>query len=108
MNDKMDEAIRSCFADRCRPSNEIKAELRKKLVAAQRRRETIMGWAVMAFTLIFSAGLIAAIWMLTGSAAVVYICSVNLLLSGVSGALITFVCRMNRSKGGCEDASVCD
>jgi uncharacterized membrane protein len=108
MNDKLDKAIRSCFADRRRPPDEVRAALHKKLLTANRRRETIRDWVVMAYTLIFSAALTVAAWMLTGSNAVLYFCLAGLFLSAVCGVAITIVCQKEHDKGGVADVTVCD
>jgi hypothetical protein len=85
-----------------------RAALHKKLLAANRRRETIRDWAVMAYALVFSAALTVAVWILTGSKPMLYFCLAGLFLSGVCGAATTFICQKERNKGGIADVTVCD
>jgi hypothetical protein len=108
VDDQLDETIGSCFADRGRPSSGTRAALHKKLLAANRRRETIRDWVVMAYTLVFSAVLTVAVWMFTGSGVLLYFCLAGLILSVVCAAAITIVCQKERNKEGIADVTVCD
>jgi hypothetical protein len=107
MNDKLDEAIKGCFADRRRPSDETRAVIRKKLFAAERRREMLRDWAVMAYAIIFSSVFTVAARVFVGGNAIFYLCLSNLFLSIIGGAAITIVCQRER-KGGVADVVVCD
>jgi hypothetical protein len=112
MDDRLGEALRDCFADKCQPSAETRAILHKKLLAAERRRatrrETLRDWAVVAYALAFSAVLTFAVWVFTGNGIVACVCAAWSLFSAVSGVALAIVCQKERSKGGRGNVVACD
>ena len=108
MTDRQDEMLKSYFSGRSQPPTEVKAALNQKIRIAAQKRETKWVWAIMIYTVIFSAALAFAVWVFTGSEIFVFVFGIFLFISTASSVAITIVCQKEQIKGGNDNVAVCN